>query len=98
MAATPKHRRPYSIHREIVRLIVMLTLVGALVWIDSGVAQAGTTSDRITWQTVGTRAVPCPYEDTIPKRGACYWDGKQRGNKRGASFVVWSSGRKMWLR
>jgi hypothetical protein len=92
-----RHRKPYSLVREGVRLIVMLALTFALFFVDTRVANAGTTSDRITWQTVGTRAVPCKYEDTVPRKGACYWDAKQHGNGRGRSFVRWSSGWVMWL-
>jgi hypothetical protein len=93
-----RHRKPYSIPREVARLVVMLSLTAALFWIDAGIAHAGGTSDRITWQTVGTRAVPCKHEDTIPRKGACYWDARHRGNGRGTSFVVWSSGWRMYLR
>lgn len=86
--------------RRIVTVIIGIGFGVGLILFCSEPAHAGTTSDSITWKTVGTRAIPCKHEDTVPKKGQppCYWDAHLRGNGKGTSFVVWSSGWRMYLR
>lgn len=38
----------------------------------------------VTGTTLHIAATPCPTEDSV----LCYWDGSQRGNGQGSSFVA----------